>query len=330
MSAISACLPSDSFNEDDWAKVQTCVGRPLPTYDQVIQAMARVQVGGSGAPRQPLSFKSVFLLAVALLLSGDNKSQPLVLVSPTDPSVHPLIYTSYSLDVMNPETKFEYAVAPGAAVAPVRSSRAVGPLMLAEGSDWTPEYDAMLREIDKGRNSIGTGKDGAVYHHGESMYAVKIIKNIKQGQTEAGYLKLFSDKIPGVFPNYVASTIKNGEFVLIMEYIKGMTVNRAVSNKYTDVRATAKLTELIRKLHSTGYAHGDIHSLNVMITPDGGMHFIDTTRVIPLSTSSYWRDLDQIKKLINMIEPEPQVGKNRRKTRNRKIRLRRSRRSRRA
>ena len=337
MSAISACLPSDSFNEKDWEQAQTCVGRPLPTYDQVIQAMARVQVGGSGAPRQPLSFKSVFLLAVALLLAGDNKSKPLVVV----PSTHPLIHSTYSLDPVSP---IHYAIPSGAALS-LGSSRAAGPRLSDRESGWTPEYQDIYNEIDLGRNTFGSGVDGAVYRHGDSPYAVKILKDVEMGQKEAGYLKLFSDRIPGVFPKFYASKTMDGKVVIIMEYIKGITLKKAINDGIKVKDAAAKLTSLITQLHSTGFAHGDLNAgLNIIITPEGEFRFIDSTRVVGLSEGIVQREFGALRRLIGMLDPDAppdaaappsggarkQNDRNRRKTRNRKIRLRRSRRSRRA
>jgi serine/threonine protein kinase len=341
MSAISACLPPDSFNEDDWANVQKCVGRPLPTYDEVIKTMPRVQVGGYGVPGKPLSslgkplsFKSVFLLAVALLLAGDNKSKPLVVV----PSTHPLIHSSYSLDPLHP---IHYAVPSGAALS-LGSSRAAGPRLSDRESGWTPEYQKIYDEIDLGKNTVGRGMDGAVYHHGDSPYAVKILKNVEMGQKEAGYLKLFSDRIPGVFPKFYASTIQEGRVVIIMEYIKGITLKKAINDGLKVKDATAKLTRLISQLHGTGFAHGDLNAgLNIIITPEGEFRLIDPTRVVELSDGMVPREFWALRRLLGMLDASdadaPPAGgarkqndRNCRKTRNRKIRLRRSRRSRRA
>lgn len=91
---------------------------------------------------------------------------------------------------------------------------------------------------------------------------------------------------------------------VIMDYIQGESLNDIIFDKKAKKRATELLSKLIKEVkrwHNKGFAHGDLHEENIIITKDKAV-FIDPSVHVPFDPDSYLEeDLDRMSNLEWMI-----------------------------
>jgi UDP-glucose:(heptosyl)LPS alpha-1,3-glucosyltransferase len=85
----------------------------------------------------------------------------------------------------------------------------------------------------------------------------------------------------------------SGDALLLMSAIEGVSLRAWLTREPgpsagTDERRTRfeSLGLAVRTLHGAGFAHGDLHPGNVLVTPDGAIRLIDLQRARPASSAS--------------------------------------------
>jgi serine/threonine protein kinase len=129
-------------------------------------------------------------------------------------------------------------------------------------------------------NVIGEGAFGYIYEtceKSECTYVAKVIEKLNYSQNEP-YNQIIAAG-HGLAP--VIHEIWNckNKVMLIMDRIKGITLQRYLENVHIDdsikTHIIKKVFEAIDNLHAIGILHGDLHSQNIMVKEDGSIIFID-------------------------------------------------------
>ena len=129
-------------------------------------------------------------------------------------------------------------------------------------------------------NLIGKGAFGVVYEtceQSECTYVAKVID--KKGFVEKESYNQMIAAQSGLAPTIHEIWICKNKVMLIMDRIKGITLQAFLENAKIDdsikSRIIKKVSKAIENLHSIGILHGDLHSQNIMVMEDESIIFID-------------------------------------------------------
>lgn len=317
------------------------VGRQGPNqnfmrrYSRVTNSI-RKQKGGSGGTKG-MSFGMRFLAAAALLLSGalnPRASSSQVTYGPSSGSFAPgtpstfwptpVNYASPTSGAFNFSRGLTYTSLPiEGAGFPLVSSPLTRPTLALTTDYWNSDDQAIYEEAIATK-PIGKGDDGAIYHTEGSPYAVKVVNNKDMGKTEAYYLNLFNEHIPGVFPAFHGATEINGNPVIIMDYIEGITAKQALNTGIVVPGAKKLFEDLVTRVHQLGVAHRDLYAgNNIVLTPTNDpahpyrAYFVDAGRVGPATPDAVTRDMAAASRLGALLEIPSSARGGRRRTRRR-------------
>jgi hypothetical protein len=132
-----------------------------------------------------------------------------------------------------------------------------------------------IEEIERDGTRLGGGCYGTVYALGDFVYKIGAVS-----QDEADNLNEANDRMGGTFPRAVL--IRNpdwgAEGILAMERIHGIQLCDFCMDEdgFVDYSmADMYLFEIRDILHQYGIRHQDLHSGNVMVTPEGWLRVVD-------------------------------------------------------
>jgi serine/threonine protein kinase len=182
----------------------------------------------------------------------------------------------------------------------------------------------------EGEGEVGTVYFGRKVGNKEDNLAFKFLKDTQNMDTETGFFKILLDKIKKIkgCTKYIVDLIDFGissvkgkrEYIVVMEKPKDfITIKQYVNDQknYPSNNIVKKIyTELLKGIyciHSSGFAHCDIKSENVMIHPTsyeikyidfGSLVKIDSSCTIIKSTNKFYNggsDLGDIGQLVSSI-----------------------------
>ena len=78
-------------------------------------------------------------------------------------------------------------------------------------------------------------------------------------------------------PTPIVFLVDLEEATIVMEYVDGKQVKQVLNGLLQDERKRlcGRIGELVGKLHSNGIVHGDLTTSNIILTPQGGVVFVD-------------------------------------------------------
>lgn len=144
---------------------------------------------------------------------------------------------------------------------------------------------------------IGNESEIFKFRQGNHQYIIKIF-NYPLIKRIIEYFQVLSKEklIPRIY--------EITEKYVIMDFIEGESLNDIIFDKKAKKRATELLSKIIKELkrwHSKGFAHGDLHEENIIITKDKAV-FIDPNINSPKDPDHLIEeDLDRISNLEWMI-----------------------------